>query len=130
MQTPNSIRSEGIMEYDRAFWSAADELISRSRVVIDRPKGTSHPKYPDFIYRVDYGYLEGTSSMDGGGIDVWAGTDGTGCLNAVMCIIDLAKMDSEIKLMIGCTEEEIQIIYDTHNETGFMKGLLIRRPRS
>lgn len=118
------------MEYDRAFWSAADELISRSRVVIDRPKGTSHPKYPDFIYRVDYGYLEGTAAMDGGGIDVWAGTDGTGCLNAVMCIIDLAKMDSEIKLLIGCTEEEIQIIYDTHNETGFMKGLLIRRPRS
>lgn len=60
--------------------------------------------------------------MDGGGIDVWAGTDGTGCLNAVMCIIDLAKMDSEIKLMIGCTEEEIQIIYDTHNETGFHEG--------
>ncbi len=115
------------MEYESAFCSAADELIS-SRVVIDSPKGTSHPKYTGFIYRVDYGYLEGTSSMDGGGIDVWMGTNGTDCLNAVMCIIDLTKMDSEIKLLIGCTEEEIRIIYDTHNETGCMKGLLIRRP--
>lgn len=34
----------------KEFWNALDELVSNSEIVIDRPKGTSHPKYPDFIY--------------------------------------------------------------------------------
>ena len=42
-------------------------------------------------------------------------------------IVDLMKKDSEIKILIGCTEEEKKIIYKTHNETRFMKGVLIRR---
>ncbi len=109
-----------------AFWKALDELVKSSQIIIDRPKGTAHPRYPDFIYKLDYGYLKGTSSMDGGGIDVWVGS-GEKRIGAVMCIVDLAKKDSEIKLLIGCTEEEKRIVYETHNETPFMKGVLIRR---
>ena len=52
------------------FWAALDELVSKSEIVIDRPKGSAHPRFPDFIYRVDYGYLKDTASMDGAGIDV------------------------------------------------------------
>ncbi len=45
--------------------------MNNSEIVIDRPKETAHPKYPNFIYRVDYGYLKDTSSMDDtGGLDV------------------------------------------------------------
>ncbi len=50
------------------FWNALDELVHYSEIVIDRPKGTPHPRYPDFIYQVDYGYLKDTSSMDGAGM--------------------------------------------------------------
>lgn len=109
------------------FWVALDELLDTSEIIIDRPKGTAHPKYPDFIYKVDYGYLKNTSSMDGDGIDVWVGSDSQKQLDAIMCIVDLTKRDSEIKLLIGCTEEEKEIIYETHNETEFMKGILINR---
>lgn len=108
------------------FWKAIDELVDHSEIVIDRPKGTAHPKYPDFIYQVDYGYLKDTSSMDGAGIDVWVGS-GAQKVDAVMCTVDLMKKDSEIKILIGCTEEEKDIVYKTHNETQFMKGVLIRR---
>ena len=108
------------------FWKALDELVNDSEIIIDRPKGTAHPKYPDFIYKVDYGYLKDTSSMDGGGIDVWVGS-GEKKTDAVMCIVDLLKKDSEIKILIGCTEEEKKIVYETHNETPFMKGIIIRR---
>ncbi len=108
------------------FWAAIDKLVSESEIIIDRPKGSSHPKFPDFIYRVDYGYLKNTSSMDGGGIDVWVGS-GKREVCAVMCIVDLMKKDSEIKILIGCTEEEKNIVYDTHNETESMKGILIER---
>ena len=112
--------------YNEAFWKALDELVDNSELIIDRPKGTAHPRYPDFIYKLDYGYLKGTSSMDGGGIDVWVGS-GEKRVDAVMCIVDLVKRDSEIKLLIGCTEAEKAAVYETHNETPFMKGVLIRR---
>ena len=49
-------------EYNKEFWKALDELVSKSEVIIDRPKGTVHPKFPDFVYKVDYGYLKDTSS--------------------------------------------------------------------
>ena len=114
------------MQYNVEFWNALDELVKNSEIIIDRPKGTSHPKYPDFIYRVDYGYLKDTTSMDGAGIDVWVGSDEKN-VDAIMCIVDLMKKDSEIKILIGCTEEEKKIVYETHNETQFMKGVLIRR---
>ncbi|GLB31331.1 hypothetical protein LAD12857_32540 [Lacrimispora amygdalina] len=109
------------------FWAALEQLANNSEIIIDRPKGSAHPKYPDFIYRVDYGYLKNTSSMDGQGIDVWSGTDKNKKIDAVMCIVDLMKRDSEIKILIGCTEEEKEIVFQTHNETEYMKGILIRR---
>lgn len=112
--------------HDREFWSALDTLLAQSEIIIDRPHGTAHPRFPDFIYPLDYGYLENTSSMDGGGIDVWLGS-GEKTLDAVVCIVDLMKRDSEIKLLIGCTEEEKAIVYEVHNETPFMKGVMIRR---
>ena len=109
------------------FWQAIDALCAQSQVVIDRPKGTPHPRYPEFIYPMDYGYLQGTSSMDGGGIDVWVGTRGDRAIDAVMCVVDLLKRDSEIKLLIGCTEAEKEIVCRVHNETEYQKGILIRR---
>ena len=108
------------------LWNALDELVNTSEIVIDRPKGSAHPRFPDFIYRVDYGYLRNTSSMDGAGIDVWVGS-GQKTVDGIMCIIDLMKRDSEIKILIGCTEAEKMEVYQTHNETQYMKGVLIRR---
>ena len=114
------------MKNNSEFWYALDDLVANSEIIIDRPKATAHPKYPNFIYRVDYGYLKDTKSMDGAGIDVWVGS-GDKKIDAIMCIVDLLKKDSEIKILIGCTEEEKAIVYETHNETQFMRGVLIRR---
>ncbi|MBO4573028.1 MAG: inorganic pyrophosphatase [Clostridia bacterium] len=108
------------------FWNALDKLVKDSEIVINRPKGSTHPRYKNFVYRVDYGYLKDTTSMDGSGIDVWVGS-GEKIIDAVMCTVDLIKKDSEIKILIGCTEEEKAEVFRTHNETPFMKGVLIRR---
>ena len=112
--------------YNEDFWNALDELVSNSEIVIDRPRGSAHPRFPNFIYKVDYGYLKDTASMDGAGIDVWVGS-GEKKIDAIMCIVDLMKRDSEIKILVGCTEEEKLEVYKTHNETQYMKGFLIRR---
>ena len=109
------------------FWSAVDELIYNSTIVIDRPKDSAHPRYPHFIYPVDYGYLSNTASMDGSGIDVWYGSSGDCCANAIICTVDLLKRDSEIKLLIGCTDAEKQHILEFHNDSDYMKGILVER---
>lgn len=113
--------------YNEEFWQALDELAANSEIIIDRHKGTAHPRFADFIYKVDYGYLNNTTAMDGAGIDVWVGTDKARKIDAIMCIVDLMKRDSEIKILMGCTEEEKNLVYQTHNETKYMKGIMIRR---
>lgn len=115
------------MQYDHDFWAAVDSLVASSEIVIDRPKGSAHPRYPSILYAVDYGYLADTASMDGEGLDVWRGSLPAGEVTALICTIDLVKRDSEIKLLIGCTEDEIQTVYDFHNQSAMMKGMLIRR---
>ena len=109
------------------FWKAIDTLVSSGNIIIDRPKGSSHPKFPNLVYEVDYGYIENTSSMDGGGIDVWLGSLADKPVNAIICTVDLMKKDSENKLLIGCTDEELNTVYEFYNGSEFMKGILIRR---
>jgi len=112
---------------DEGFWAALDELAVQSKLVIDRQKGSTHPRYPEFIYPLDYGYLDGTSAMDGGGIDVWRGSKDSAYIDAAMVIVDKVKKDSEIKLLMGCTEDEKALVYAIHNEKPQMKGILLRR---
>ena len=109
------------------FWCALDSLVHESELVIDRPKGSHHPRYPQITYPVDYGYLKNTTAMDGNGIDVWRGSDASGKLDAVICTIDLLKKDAEVKILIGCTPIEKALIMDFHNRGEMMKGLLIER---
>ena len=111
---------------DNEFWTALDKLILESNIVIDRPKGSKHPKYEDNIYKLDYGYLENTSSMDGSGIDVWRGSLNENICDAIVCTVDLIKKDSEIKIFIGCTEDEKNIIMNSFDNKN-QKGILIRR---
>jgi inorganic pyrophosphatase len=108
------------------FWSAIDTLVAQSEIVIDRPRGTKHPLH-GFTYPLDYGYLKGTASPDGGGIDVWRGSLADAKCDAVICTVDLLKKDSEIKLLIGCTEDEKAIILRMHNDSDYMKGVMIRK---
>ena len=112
---------------DAAFWLAVDTLITNSAIIIDRPKGSVHPKYPHCIYPVNYGYLADTASMDGSGIDLWLGSCQKQIADALICTVDLLKRDSEIKLLIGCTDAEKQLILEFHNDSEYMKGILIER---
>ena len=111
------------------FWASLDELVSQSAIKIDRPKGTAHPRFPEFIYPLDYGYLEGTKAGDGNEIDVWRGSLPGDSVTAVVCTVDMFKRDSEVKLLIGCTGDEAAAILATHN-TGPQSAVLIQRPVS
>lgn len=95
---------------DLRFWKALDELVGSSDIVIDRAKGTAHPRYPGLVYPLDYGYLSGTVGGDGDGIDVWVGAGPARPVTAMACTVDPLKRDAEIKLLLGCTESEIDAV--------------------
>ena len=108
------------------FWENLDKLVQENTLIIDRPKNSAHPRYPDSIYPVDYGYLEDTHSGDGHGIDVWRGTLPDNTVQAFLVTVDMIKKDSEIKLVVGCTEEEINLLYP-YTKSYSMASILVKR---
>lgn len=114
-------------ENNAFFWQKLDTLYLSSRLVIDRPKNTCHYKYSNLIYPVDYGYLNDSAGSDQAPIDVFRGSDKTTKVGAIVVTADILKKDCEAKLLIGCTEEEIEKILIFLNQTEFQKSVLLRR---
>ncbi len=46
-------------------------LGQRVTVTIDRPLGSRHPRYPDLVYPINYGFAPGTVSGDGMPVDAY-----------------------------------------------------------
>lgn len=112
-----------------AYWQALAELVTTGEIIIDRPKGTAHPRFPTMIYPLDYGYLQGTHAADGNEIDCWVGSLPEHTVTGVVFTVDLLKRDLEGKLLLGCTAEEMQTILAFHNG-GSMSAMLLVRERN
>ena len=93
--------------------------------MVDRPKGSAHPRIPGLIYPLDYGYLTDLRSGDGDGVDVWIGTLKRRVITGVICTVDVAKRDTEVKILLGCTQAEERRILLLHN-WGDQRAVLIR----
>lgn len=109
------------------FWQELQNLMVHSEIVIDRPKNTAHPRYPTFIYPVDYGYLKGTAASDGNEIDIWVGTAPIKVINGILCTVDPIKKDIETKIIYACTTDEIAQICTIMNNV--MKAIYIAKNR-
>ncbi len=108
------------------FWTHLDQLLQSSDIVIDRPKGSRHPRTPAIISPFDYGYLAGTNAGDGDGVDVWIGSMVGREITGVVCTVDLQKRDAEVKILLGCSEAEIEIT-EAFLNVGGMGCIVVRR---
>jgi len=120
------------MSANISFWQEMHHLVITNSIIIDRPKGSLHPRYPELIYPFDYGYLDNTTASDGGGIDVWIGSlkitahaEVGELLTGILCTFDTLKRDAEIKLLIRCTKDDVEVIRSFHRE---MHVLFIPNP--
>ena len=111
------------------FWTRFDSLLASNEIVIDRPQGTTHPRYPEVVYPLDYGYLKGTSGGDGNEIDVWRGSMADPRLVGIVCTVDTLKGDAEVKLFVGCTNDEVEAVDTFHNDNDYMSGIVVMRGR-
>jgi len=116
-----------ISSTDDDYWQSLQSLLSSARLIVDRPRGQAHPRYPDLIYPRDYGYLEGTVAGDGAGIDVWIGTSGAKKLTGILCTFDTVKLDAEVKLLADCNAQDLQAILQFNQK--FVRYVYIPRPQ-
>lgn len=116
------------LENNAFFWQKLDTLMFSSDCTIDRPKGSTHFKYSNLVYPVDYGFLSDTTAgSDQDPIDLFKGSVPAHTVDAIAVSADILKKDCEVKLLVGCTEEEILSILRFLNQTEFQKAILIRR---
>jgi inorganic pyrophosphatase len=108
------------------FWEYLQQLVDTSRIIIDRPKSSIHHRYPDSTYPVDYGFLNGTTTIDSGGVDIWVGSLGDKKVVGALCTVDLLKKDTELKILYDCTDDEIQAIIHFVN-TNQMRALFVKK---
>jgi inorganic pyrophosphatase len=109
------------------FWLRSEVFLAGHDIIIDRPQGSRHPRFPEFVYPLDYGYLKDTLGSDANQVDVWRGSLTGKRLVGVACTVDLMKSDAELKLLVDCTEGEIEIIDSYYRENQFMSGLVLKR---
>jgi inorganic pyrophosphatase len=112
---------------DHLDWTGWEALIDRRGITIDRPRHHPHPRYPEIIYPLDYGYVNKTMGTDGQGLDVFVGTTEVGLVGAILTT-DHRQHDREVKLLYRCAPAEI---YTAHGFINFdrqlLEGLLVLR---
>jgi len=108
-------------------WAAWEALIRQHGLTIDRPAQTVHPTWRSIVYPMDYGYINGTLSTDGEGVDVFVGTVPFG-LVGLFATQDHRKGDREIKLLYNCSPTEVYLAHGFINfDRARMEGELILR---
>jgi inorganic pyrophosphatase len=110
---------------NREFRNYLQQLVDSSQIVIDRPRGSTHPRFPGKEYPRDYGYLQGTTSNDSSEVDIWVGSGDKHHIVGVLCTVDLLKRDTELKILVGCTDYEIHQILDFVNSDD-MRAMYIK----
>lgn len=110
-------------------WAAWDALLADRGVVLERPRLSRHPRFPEIVYPLDYGYVRGTLGTDGEALDVFVGTGRHGLVGTLVTV-DHRRGDTEFKLLYHCTPEEVYTALGFVNyDPALMEGLLVmRRP--
>ncbi len=105
------------------------------KIKVDRPLGSAHPKYPDMIYSINYGFVEGTIAPDGEELDAYIlgvskpVSEFTGTCIAVIKRSD----DDDDKLIVVPTEPNYaqytdeKILELTHFQEQYFKSKILRK---
>ena len=107
------------------FWQKVDTIFLSSNVNIIRYKGEVHPQFKNLIYPTEYGHLDETGN--GNPISVYMGTKNHSEITGLIVAADILQKTIDVKLLLGCTEEEVNDVLHFLNQTDFQKTVLIRR---
>ena len=109
------------------FWQKVDTLFLSGRVNIEKHQGDRHPVYSNMIYPVDYGHLSDTISITEKGLSVYVGSLKPWSVTSLIVAVDILEKSMDVKMLVGCTEEETNNILHFLNQSDFHKTVLINR---
>lgn len=90
-------------------WGRWEAFVRQHGVTLDRPRSTAHPRFPDIVYPLDYGYVNDSDDGEGEGVDVFVGNaPALGLVGAVLTR-DHRQGKREVKLLLGTTPEEVYL---------------------
>ena len=92
-------------------WTRWEALVAANGVTLDRPRGHPHPAFPDILYPLDYGYVNGTSSRDGDAVDAFVGSRPDLGLVGILLTRDHVRGDREVKLLLGMAPDEVYLAH-------------------
>ena len=99
---------------------------------VDRPLGSAHPTYPDLIYPINYGYVDGVFAADGEEQDVYIlGADQPlKTFEGKVIAVWHRTNDNEDKWIVSLDEREYsddEILDAIRFQEQYFQGVLIRK---
>jgi inorganic pyrophosphatase len=91
-------------------WAAAEADVLARGIVLERRRGTAHPRFAEIVYPLDYGYVADTVGEDGEPVDVFVGS-GPPRLVGAYRTVDRRRGDTELKLLWGLTADEVYLVH-------------------
>jgi inorganic pyrophosphatase len=114
-------------ENNAFFWQKVDSLyLSGSRRLIKK-KGEQHDTYKNLVYPLDYARIEDMKSVSDHGVAVYLGSDNRNKVSGLIVAADILEKELDVKVLAGCTDEEIEDVLRYLNQTEFQKTILIKR---
>jgi len=108
------------------FWQKVDTLCLSGDYIETAKAGDSHPKHPSFIFPCSYGYIKYLDTEDNPNFNVFRGSLESK-VDALIICGDILNRSIDIKVLIGCNEEEEKAILHFLNQSDFQKTVIIRR---
>ena len=109
-----------------------ENIIGKSvKGTVDRPLGSAHPNYPDMIYPINYGYVDGVIAGDGEEQDVYIfGTDKPiKTFEGKVIAVYHRTNDNEDKWIVsidGNNYKDEEILETIHFQEQYYRGKLLR----
>ncbi len=114
-------------ENNAFFWQKVDTLYLSGTRKVFKKKGEVHDTFKNLVYPLDYARIEDMKSVSGHGVAVYLGSENRNKVSALVVAADILEKELDVKVLAGCTEEEIEEVLRYLNQTDFQKTVLIKR---
>ncbi len=113
-------------ENNAYFWQKLDTFYFSGEYEVKHKKGDHHSEYPNLVYPVEVGCLEETNG-EHEGVNVYRGSGSMYSITGLVIAVDILGKTLDVKMLVGCSEEEVEEILRFLNQTDYQKTVLIRK---